>query len=103
MGEQGGERAGGDAFDPRGLAEGRGPDGGELLAHLVGKAADRGVVEVGRQAQVFVAAEGGDIGGLAVEIAGIGRVDLDLLAQRRPATRRSAARSPPGRRSRCRG
>ena len=38
------------------------------------------VVEVGGQAQVLVAAEGVDVGVLAIEIAGVGGVDLDLLA-----------------------
>ena len=79
MGEEGGQRARRDALDTAGLAQRRRANGGQLGARFVGEAADGGVVEVGREAQVLVAAEGLDVGGLAVEVAGIGGVDLDLL------------------------
>ena len=35
MGQQGGERAGSDAFDARGLAQSERPDGDQLVADLV--------------------------------------------------------------------
>jgi hypothetical protein len=46
MGEQGGEGAGRDALDARGLAEGARPHSGEFLPRLIGKTADAGIVEI---------------------------------------------------------
>ena len=43
----------------------------QLLARLVGETADAGVVELGRQDQLLVAAERLDVGVLAIEIAGV--------------------------------
>ena len=61
-------------------------------ANLGGETAEREVVEVAGQKQALVAAERGDVGILAVEIAMIGGVDLDLLPRKTLATCRSGAR-----------
>ena len=87
MAQQGGQRRRGHARDAGRLAQGRGPDGGQLRAAFGRKPADRGVVERGRQVQGLVAAEGQDIGLLAIEIAGIAAVDLDLLGDVRRRSR----------------
>ena len=77
-----------------GLAERARAHGGELLARLVREAADRRRSRGRRAASsALVAAEGLDVGVLAVEVAGVGGVDLDLLARPRPASRRSPARA----------
>ena len=62
----------------RGLGQGGGPQGFELLAHLGGKAGDRRVGEVGRDAHALLLAEGDDVGLLAVDVGGIAGVDLEL-------------------------
>ena len=62
----------------------------------VDRLADGVEIEAGRQGQVLVAAEGGDVGRLAVEIAAVERVDLDLLGdggRQRPKRRPDPARS----------
>src|SRR5580658_3267175 len=80
MGEQGGKRAGGDPFDSGRLAEGGGAHGRQPFARLVGKPAHHAVVEARRQGQSLVAAERFYVGVLPGEVAGVGRIDLDLLA-----------------------
>src|SRR5579883_905041 len=52
-------------------AERRRPGEAQLVADFVGEAADRIVVEIGRQAQRLVTPEGADIRLLALEIAGV--------------------------------
>src|SRR5215471_5134158 len=47
------------------------------------QAADRRVIEVGRQQQRLVAPERGDVPLLPLEIAGIARIDLELLGNLR--------------------
>ncbi len=78
--DQRGRRHAGDA---RGGAEGCRPAGGELAADLGRQAADLGIVKIGRQQQCLVAAEGGDVALLPVEIARIARVDFELLGDLR--------------------
>ena len=100
MGEQGGERAGGDAFDARGLAKGGRAHGRQLLARLVGKAADA------RRSRGRRAGRGPRRGGRRRRRRPGGRDSRRRPRRsrsaraRRPASRRSAARSAPGRRSR---
>ena len=69
MRQQCGERAGRHAFDARGLAECDRARVAELLAHFVRETADSGVIEIGRDAQIFVALEGFDVERLAFEVA----------------------------------
>src|SRR5690606_6965140 len=80
MREQRRQGAGGHALDAGGLAEGQRSDRRQLLPNLAGEPADGGVVQVGRQREVLVPPERGGVGSLAVEVAGIARVGLDLLA-----------------------
>src|SRR5262245_52327962 len=75
------QRTGGHAFNARRLAERDGPSARKLLAHFGGETANAGVVEIGIEAKVLVALEGFDVERLAIEIARIHRVDLDLLAR----------------------
>ena len=79
MTEKADERRRRDAVDAPGLAETGGPHGGEFLAHFVRKAADRGVVEVGRQFERLVAPHRRGVRLLTFEIDGILRVDADLF------------------------
>ena len=67
MREEGGQRAGRDALDPAGRAERGWPRAFELFANLVRQAADGGIVEIGGQPDSLVAAEGENVGLLAVE------------------------------------
>ena len=60
-----------------------GRDALQLLAHLVRKAADRGVIEIARQASASSRRKARDVGVLALEIAGISAVDLELLGDLR--------------------
>src|ERR1700761_9454569 len=77
MAQQGDQRRGGHSRYPARGAQGRGARGLQLLPHLVGQGCDPVVVEAGREGQILVAAEGADIGVLALEVAGIAAVDLD--------------------------
>src|SRR5206468_11511709 len=65
--------------DARGGAERCRPAQGELVADLARETADRRVIEIGRQQQFLVAPERRNILLLSLEIAGITRVDLELL------------------------
>ena len=49
------------AVEPRRLTEGRGPVPLELLAQLVGEAGQGGEIELGRDGNRLVLAEGGDV------------------------------------------
>src|SRR5687767_8146026 len=80
MGEEGGQCAGSDAFDTGRLTEGQGANGGKLLAHLTGEAADNRIVEGRVELQVLVTPERRDVCRLTIQITGIGSVDLQLLA-----------------------
>jgi len=64
-----------------GLPERQRPNGRELFASLVRQPPKRRVVEIARQGQRLVAAEEFDVGVLAIEIAHIGRVYLNLFAR----------------------
>jgi hypothetical protein len=68
-----------DALDARGLAEGFRPVLVELLLHFDREAAHRAVVEVVRQRRVFLLAALGDLLGLAVDVALVLGLDLELL------------------------
>ena len=90
--QQGRQRRRGDAFDAGGLAQGGRTDAGEFLHHLGREPGDIGVVEVGRKGERFVATEGGDVGALAVEIAGVERIGFELVEQFGLRARRARAR-----------
>ena len=83
-GDQRGRR---DARDPGRLAQGRRPVGCELLPDFVGQAADRAIVEIGRQLQGLVPAVGGDVLPLAGKVAVVAGVDGQLLGDIRPRWR----------------
>src|SRR5262249_56572066 len=68
-----------DAGDPAGRTKRRGAHRLELLAHFGREAADRVVIERGGQGEALVAAERADIRILALEIAAVPRLDLELL------------------------
>ena len=64
------------------MAEGPRPSSRELLADLVGKPGNSGVVDIVRQLEAFVAPKRGDIGGLAIEVDRVLGVGLELRGDR---------------------
>ena len=79
MTQQGREGCRGHAGDPSCLAQGRRTDGGELRLAFRRKGTDGPIVQAGRQFQRLVAPEGQDVRLLAIEIAGIAPINLQLL------------------------
>ena len=80
MRDQQRERRGRHAVDPAGLADGARPMSRRASAATSFESpGSAGVVEVVRQVEALVAAVGGDIGRLAVEIDLVLGVDLELL------------------------
>src|SRR5262245_3961232 len=73
------DRGGRDAGDAPGLPERVRAHGRELLSHLVREPAHLRVVEVGRDAQLLVPARAIDLLVLALDVARVLRLDLDLL------------------------
>src|SRR5262249_44866150 len=74
-----GERRGGDAVEPGGLADGARAQRDELLADLIREAAKLGVVETLRQLQAFVAPVSSDIRRLPGKVHVVFGFDLQLL------------------------
>ena len=57
----------------------RGRIAASFCLHFVGQTRKRREVEIVRQLQAFVAPKSGDIGGLAIQVDRIFRIDLELL------------------------
>ena len=77
IGRQNSERRRRQAVEPARLPYGSRPRGLEFCTGLVRKAGDIGVVDIG-QNQSLVAPEGIDIGGLALEVDVVFRIDLEV-------------------------
>src|ERR1043166_1830545 len=70
---------GADAADPAGLPQARGSDAAELFLRLEPELRDRRVIEVGGDRPRFHALKPLDLGGLTVDVAGVFRLEYDLL------------------------
>ena len=79
MGQNQGKRCGCDAFDTGSLAQGRGPDGFQLLPHFIGQAHHSAIIQAGGQGTALILPEGDDVGILAIQITGILGVYFDLF------------------------
>ena len=71
------------AIDPAGLANGPRPVRGKLLPDLVGEPRQRREAQIVGQLKSVVAAIGGDVGGLPVEVDRVFGIDLELFGDLR--------------------